>query len=191
MIKLHKLIDELRCLWYNIFHFSETEVIEMYSALDVARYVVNYANSHDMMVSNLKLQKILYFIQLNFLGNDPSRPCFSDEIEAWPYGPVIPNVYQEFKRYGSLSIPPVTEYYDTSNGIWNTKKVPYKTKMTSADQELVENVVKMCDEYSASDLVSISHRQSPWIKARNSFDPVISIASMLDFVRQNSEHDNG
>ena len=154
----------------------------MYSAIDVARYVVNYANSHDMMVSNLKLQKILYFIQLNFLMKNPNSPCFSDDIEAWAFGPVIPEVYREFKRYGSLSIPPVIEYYDTSNGIWNTKKVPYKTKMTLKNQELVNDVVITCEEYSASDLVAITRHQPPWIKARKSYNHIISIESMQKFI---------
>ena len=39
----------------------------MYSALDVARYIIWYCEEKKYIVSNLKLQKILYFIQAKFL----------------------------------------------------------------------------------------------------------------------------
>ena len=35
----------------------------MYNVLDVCRHVINYSNEKDYGISNLKLQKILYFIQ--------------------------------------------------------------------------------------------------------------------------------
>lgn len=38
-----------------------------YSVLDVCRHVINYSNEHDYEISNLKLQKVLYFIQAYFL----------------------------------------------------------------------------------------------------------------------------
>lgn len=38
-----------------------------YKVLDVCRHVINYSNEHDYGISNLKLQKVLYFIQAYFL----------------------------------------------------------------------------------------------------------------------------
>ena len=38
-----------------------------YRVLDVCRHVINYSNKHDYGISNLKLQKVLYFIQAYFL----------------------------------------------------------------------------------------------------------------------------
>ena len=64
----------------------------MYSVLDVAKYVIFYSNEKKYDISNLKLQKILYFIQAEFLVSE-NEPCFYEEIEAWNFGPVVPEVY--------------------------------------------------------------------------------------------------
>ncbi len=67
----------------------------MYSAIDVARYIIWYCKRRRYSISNLKLQKILYFVQANFLVSI-GTPCFEEEIEAWDFGPVVPEVYHEF-----------------------------------------------------------------------------------------------
>ena len=64
----------------------------MYSAIDIARYIIWYCKNHGYTISNLKLQKILYFVQAEFLVS-AGAPCFYQDIEAWDFGPVIPEVY--------------------------------------------------------------------------------------------------
>ena len=59
--------------------------------LDVSRYIINYCNENYYLISNLKLQKILYFVQAFFL-EAKNEECFREEIEAWDFGPVIPEV---------------------------------------------------------------------------------------------------
>ena len=55
-----------------------------YKVLDVCRHVINYSNEHDYGISNLKLQKVLYFIQAYFLTKKKDHtPCFDEKIEAW------------------------------------------------------------------------------------------------------------
>ena len=78
------------------FLLYEQEGYVMYSAVDVARYIIWYCKRQGYSISNLKLQKILYFVQAEFLVNT-GKPCFSEEIEAWDFGPVVPEVYHEFK----------------------------------------------------------------------------------------------
>ncbi len=34
---------------------------------------------------------------MNLFLND--KPLFEDDIQAWAYGPVVPNVYHEYKKY--------------------------------------------------------------------------------------------
>ena len=78
----------------------------MYNVLDVAIYVINYA--HDTgcgeSMNNLKLQKILYYIQVAFLLKK-NKECFKAVIIAGEFGPVIPEVYQKYKIYGRRGIP--------------------------------------------------------------------------------------
>lgn len=65
------------------------------SAMDIARYIVHKCIDDGHPISNLQLQKILYFIQKDFLQKE-SRLAFSDSIEAWKFGPVVPEVYYHY-----------------------------------------------------------------------------------------------
>ena len=76
----------------------------MYSAKEVARYIIDYSCDQGRTVSNLRLQKLLYFVQVEFLVNR-GKACFKDEIHAWHYGPVVPEVYYEYRMYGPSTIP--------------------------------------------------------------------------------------
>lgn len=74
----------------------------MGKAIDMAKYIVTKCYIDKVPVSNMQLQKILYYIQRSFLKS--GEFAFDDEIEAWAFGPVIPEVYYFFCGYGSLKI---------------------------------------------------------------------------------------
>lgn len=139
-----------------------------YNVLDVCRHVINYSNEKDYGISNLKLQKILYFIQAYFLiSSKDHSPCFNDKIEAWDFGPVIPKAYHEYKQYGSGDIPTISSYFlfDEKN-IWNTKRVSFEDNtITDKDKSIINKVIDKFSNYSATDLVTLTHKQSPWIDA--------------------------
>lgn len=81
-----------------------------YDVLEVSRHIINYSNRMGYGVSNLKLQKLLYFVQAYFLAfTESGTPCFKEKIEAWQFGPVVPNVYYYFCGYGAMKI---MNYYD-------------------------------------------------------------------------------
>ena len=75
----------------------------LYRALDLSRYIVNKCIAEDNEISNLQLQKILFYIQRHFL-QELDRAAFADEIEAWMFGPVVPNVYYYFCAFGATPI---------------------------------------------------------------------------------------
>lgn len=154
----------------------------IYNVLDVARYIINYSHNHGYVISNLKLQKILYFVQAAFLVNK-NNPCFYEEIEAWDFGPVVPDIYHEFKMYGSNDIPYIHEYIDYSNGIWESTRRDFDDNVIAIeDKQLLENMVDQCSNYSANDLVRITHNQSPWQNAYNrGWNKIISKDSIRDF----------
>ena len=122
----------------------------MYNALSVANFIIDYCNSKNNGISNLKLQKILYFVQAEFLVSTPAHePCFSDPIEAWDFGPVVPNVYHRYKIYGSAIIPFSSE-------------MPFGESITGRDKRMITDMVDEVLPYSASQLVDITHSQDPW-----------------------------
>lgn len=123
----------------------------MYKARSIARYIIQRCNEQNKAISNLKLQKMLYFVQAEFLVAK-GQPCFADKIEAWDFGPVVPEVYREYKIFGSANIPVI--------GRWL-----YPTSLSADDRKLVDGIIDECAQYSASDLVEITHNQSPWMDA--------------------------
>ena len=136
-----------------------------YPVRDVSHYIIVYSNKKDYGVSNLKLQKLLYFVQAFFLIND-CPPCFDEKIEGWDFGPVVPEIYREYKRYGGMDIPTIDYYvkFDKKN-IWNTERIYYEDIISDDDKEMIQAVVDKFAHCSATFLVNLTHNQDPWINA--------------------------
>jgi uncharacterized phage-associated protein len=141
-----------------------TIMLEPYNVLDVSRYVINYSNEKDYGISNLKLQKVLYFIQAYFLTNLPDgKPCFKEKIEAWDFGPVVPEAYREYKQYGSANIPAMFSFIDFGDDIWDTQRKPFDNSIILDEhKQMINDVVDRFSDFSATDLVTLTHKQAPW-----------------------------
>lgn len=74
-----------------------------YSALEIARYIITSCLYKNKPISNLKLQKVLYFVWVEFYKNT-GRMLFRDNICAWQMGPVVPVVYYEYCFYAGSPI---------------------------------------------------------------------------------------
>lgn len=74
----------------------------MYRAIDVAKYIVTKCVQDSHPISNLQLQKILYYVQKEYI--DKGDLLFSDRIEAWQFGPVVRDVYYKFCGFGAKTI---------------------------------------------------------------------------------------
>jgi uncharacterized phage-associated protein len=75
------------------------------TAHEIAKYFVSLVDEEaGDSISNLKLQKLLYYAQgANLALRD--EPLFPEAIKAWVHGPVVPQVYHEYKQYGAGPIP--------------------------------------------------------------------------------------
>lgn len=82
----------------------------MYDAIHLSKYIISKCVSDGLPISNLQLQKILFYIQKDYLKRD--SVAFSDEIEAWQFGPVVPNAYYRFCGFGAMPIS--VKYSDCS-----------------------------------------------------------------------------
>lgn len=143
----------------------------MYNVLDVCKYIINFSNEKDYGVSNLKLQKLLYFIQAYFLLNN-NGPCFIESIEAWDFGPVIPVAYEKYKQYGSTDIP------STKSNISGVNK----GCIADCDKKLINKVITKLSNCSATDLVWITQNQTPWQNAYIPYqDNEITIESLRKY----------
>lgn len=117
-----------------------------YTAKEVAHYIVDKCAKERRPISNLQLQKILYFVQCEYIKLKHDV-LFDDDFAAWQHGPVIPSIYREYSLWGSNLI--VREYDDA----W----------MGESDKKVVDPVVDSYREKSPWSLVNETHQPgSPW-----------------------------
>ena len=114
----------------------------MYDAHEIASYVINWCHAHNILITNLKLQKLLYFIQGENCRIRHTR-LISDDFYAWQLGPVIPNVYYEFAGYSSSALP----------------KQQCSVFLSSEELSIVNQILLKYAPKSTWDLVDISHSQ--------------------------------
>lgn len=139
----------------------------MYSAELIADYMIERATRNYAPISNLRLQKYLYFVQAEFLVNT-GKPCFNDDIAAWSFGPVVPKVYQKYKKYGSM----VILYIDTKS----------EKRLRSEDRKMIDSVMDRCKDKTVSQLTDATLKQTPWLKAYSPYtENVITNESIEDF----------
>ena len=138
----------------------------MYDVQLIARYVINRCAQTQRPISNLKLQKILYFVQAEFLVGT-GQACFDDDIEAWTYGPVVPAVYFHYMVFGSTNIP------DQEDDGFES--------ISSQDKERLDAIIDAAAKYSSSSLIEITHRQSPWKKARKRKNLLIKKSKIKEY----------
>ncbi|MGP1412228.1 MAG: Panacea domain-containing protein [Peptoanaerobacter stomatis] len=155
-----------------------------YRAIDVARFIIKESNDKGRVISNLKLQKLLYFIQASFLVNNPDEPCFSDNIEAWDFGPVVPNVYREYKMFGANHINHTSEYVKIDDdNFWNSELEYYDDNIIDkCDKKIIRDVLDAFSNYTASQLVEITHNQDPWVDTYEKYsNNIISNEKILKY----------
>ena len=121
-----------------------------YDAIDVAEYVLWYCeNELNKAITNLQLQKILYYIQGEYLAVY-KEPLFDNGMEAWDYGPVIPDVYYEYNQFVS---DPITGIQPHNMTLFNCDEV-----------NLIRKVILKKAKLNVWKLVKDTHNESPWKK---------------------------
>ncbi|NKS20866.1 DUF4065 domain-containing protein [Rhodococcus hoagii] len=123
-------------------------------AIDIARWFIAWAENIDAELSNLKLQKMLYYAQGHRLGQF-GEPLFRDEIEAWAHGPVVRSVYHAYKEFGKSPIDPDEALQDFD---WDNYK------------DVEDFLIDVWDRYGALAAWALrerTHRESPW---KDAFD---------------------
>ncbi len=124
----------------------------MMSALNLANYIVVKCVADGEPITNLQLQKILYYIQGRHLTQF-NVPAFADEIEAWKFGPVVPKVYYAFCHYGAMPIIRLGKEVDLDEDI---------------DRDLVDRTIEEKRNVEPWDLVMETHKEGgAWDKIFN------------------------
>ncbi len=120
------------------------------NAREVAQYLLSnqYAAGASERITNMKLQKLCYYAQGLALVK-LQHPLFSEDIEHWQHGPVVPALWREYKGFGGNPIP----IPDKALGV-GSLDVDVK--------RLLDQVINDYGHLTAWELRNQSHSEPPW-----------------------------
>lgn len=128
----------------------------LHNATEIANWFIAKAAESGDHLTHLKVQKLLYYAEAwteVITGNE----LFSEQMQAWAHGPVVPEVFHEFKVHG-----------------WNTLPVPQEQEVPKVAKEVVDVLNQVYDAYGelpAKTLEAMTHKDEPWIAARGDIEP--------------------
>lgn len=133
--------------------------------LNKNNYMQNVTDTEDM--TNLKLQKLLYYAQGLYLAQY-NKPLFREKILAWEHGPVIKEVYDQYKSFGG-------------NGIkFSGSNISFADNI----EEFLEKIYNRFGQYSAWKLRNMTHEEEPWQKTEQNSEIKTNI--MKEYFRKNT-----
>ena len=127
----------------------------------IANFVLDVAEANSSGVTNLALNKIVYFLHGLFLVK-AGRPLVAAKIEAWEYGPVFREIYHEFKAHKSSAIKSRARQKDYSTGELSY----FRVSLPSEELEMLRHYAALYLKIEPRKLVDMSHvEDGPWHEA--------------------------
>jgi len=115
----------------------------------VSDFLLAESRERGEVLTNLKLQKLLYYAQAWHLATY-DQELFAEDFRAWVHGPVLPSQYRRFKDY---EWRPIME------------EVGRPVLESALEAHLLE-IVDVFGEETAVALELMTHREKPWLAAR-------------------------
>lgn len=120
-----------------------------FNALDIAnKVIINTDIDKGDIISNLKLQKMMYYLQGFNLAFFEEK-LFDDDIEAWQYGPVVPSVYYNFRDF-------------SKGAILLSEDVEQIALKNEEQEDMFRQVLDEYGKFSAIRLMEMTHEELPW-----------------------------
>lgn len=154
------------------------------TANQVADWLIWFAHEHGDGITNLKLQKQLYYAQAWRLALK-DEPLFDAQFQAWIHGPVISRIYGQYKQYGCGPIP----FTGSGTSALAEDCLPEPALPTEVRSHLMD-VMSAYGDLSAWQLERLTHSEAPWLEARGTLpidapcQTVISNARMQQFYKE-------
>lgn len=116
-------------------------------------------------LTNMKLQKLVYYAQGFHLALFDGEPLFDDPIEAWEHGPVVPTLYRKYESHEAGAVPP-SESFDES-------------RYDDETRGLLDEVWEVYGQFAAWKLRDMTREEPPWRETPT--NGVISTRAMQDY----------
>lgn len=114
-------------------------------------HVIAVANGQIGGITNLQLQKVMYFALGNYISehgiDDFATNIYDEKFEAWPYGPVIRSEYFRNRRFG--------RYFIGNQGQYNY------------NFQCLDGYIQEFMNKNVNNLVEESHEHGTWVSNRD------------------------
>lgn len=135
----------------------------MHSSINVANKLLELAKKDRKTLTPMQLIKLVFLCQGWMLGLY-GRHLINDPVEAWRYGPVLPDLYNKIKQFRSN---PVTHIEDSQ-----------KANHTDFDEEETDIIKQVYNIYGNMDGIQLSvlthEKDGPWDKTWKNGKQIIS-----------------
>lgn len=156
-------------------------------ATELAQYVIAYNDEFGDLVTNKKLQKLLYYIAAWGLVYFEDG-IIDDDFVAWVHGPVCVVAYNEYKSFG---YSPLKIDYNGSASTYIKHFIDsHKEELNFVEKlELINAVLQKYSPFSSMQLELLTHSEEPWKEARKGLQPIekgstiINKSTMLKFYK--------
>ena len=122
------------------------------SPKNTANFLLIECRERGDVLTNLKLQKLLYYAQAWYLAIH-NKPLFKEDFQAWVHGPALPSQYKRFKRFE-----------------WRPILEEDIAKPVLKDALIADHLLEIVNVFgieTASSLELMTHNEKPWQEARN------------------------
>lgn len=134
--------------------------LTVFDVRSLANFVLDLADQNGIPVTNMALNKLVYFVHCDFLI-EKGEPLVSAKIEAWQHGPVFREIYHEFKKFEDQPIRSRATKVDPTSG----EVVKASAKFEGQDGQYLADIASRYLNFSAAQLRAISHvEDGPWHK---------------------------
>jgi uncharacterized phage-associated protein len=151
-----------------------------YDVRDIANFTLDFAEDRKIPLTNLALQKLLYFAHGWFYALF-DQPLIKNKFEAWKFGPVQRVIYDQFKSCGDRPIRDVrATYIEPTTG----EPIYKNPKIEAHHAEFIRGVLENYAQFTAGQLVEKSHVEDGpweyvWQQAQESIYPGMKIPDAL------------
>ena len=128
---------------------------------DVCDYIIHKVCTSGESLSNLKLQKLLYYVQawnIVFEG----KPLFAGKFQAWVHDPVSRDIYNRFAKTKTL-------YSDINEN--DVRNVDHSSSIDESAKSHIDRVLSVYAKFSGAQLEELTHQEQPWLEARKGYEP--------------------
>lgn len=133
------------------------------SAIYISGEILKRAKEQNISISNMSLQKLVFIANGAYLAKT-GNSLINEPVEAWPYGPVIKSVYDEFKKYGNSEIKQLPFLYNLN----------LTNEFDESANQAIDFSLEIGKQLNAIQLSNWTHLpDSPWSKAINEKKSII------------------